>query len=93
MKNILRAVWTGIHLDAGKLACALLQYRKGLAKYVRISSTKALWTACSGHHRSFAPEWQHSAKEADEQERSHSEQVEHYYNQHVCALPDICKYV
>lgn len=40
----------------------------------------------------FAPEWQHSAKEADEQERSHtdSEQVEHYYNQHVCALPGIC---
>lgn len=81
-----------VHPDAGKLACALLQYRKGLAKY--ISPAQKLFgqpaqDSLPAHHRSFALEWQHSAKEANEQERSHtdSEQVEHYYNQHVRMCP------
>ena len=94
MKKIIRATWSGTHLDVGKLARALLQYRNTPSRKDGLSPAQKLYghpiqDTLPAHHRAFAPEWQHSITEAEDRGRSHLEQVELYYNRHARALPDI----
>ena len=94
MKKIIRATWSGTHLDVGKLARALLQYRNTPSRKDGLSPAQKLYghpiqDTLPAHHRAFAPEWQRSITEAEDRGRSHLEQVELYYNRHARALPDI----
>ena len=76
MKKIILTAWTGTRLDMGKLARAMLQYRNTPSRKDGLSPAQKLFgwpiqDVLPAHHCAFTPEWQRSAAEADEQERSH----------------------
>ena len=94
MKKIILTAWTGTRLDMDKLARAMLQYRNTPSRKDGLSPAQKLFgrpiqDVLPAHHRAFAPEWQRSAAEADERERSHREQVESDYNRQAHNLPEI----
>ena len=94
MKKLIQSAWTDNHLDEGKMARALLQYRNTPSRRDGLSPAQKLFgrpipDTLPAHHRAFAQEWQKSAEDADRQATLHREQVEHYYNQHARALPEI----
>ena len=94
MKKLIESSWSGRRLDEGKLAQALLQYRNTPSRRDGLSPAQKLFghpmqDALPAHHRAFAPEWQRSAAEVDQQTTSHMEQVTQYYNQHAHTLPHV----
>ena len=94
MKKIIQASWTCDALDEHKLTRALLQYRNTPSQRDRLSPAQKLFgqpiqDTLPAHRRAFAPQWQISAEEVEEHAVTHAEQVEHYYNQHARALPEI----
>ena len=94
MKKLVQASWTRDALDERKLTRALLQYRNTPSQRDRLSPAQKLFgqpvqDTLPAHRRAFAPQWQVSAEEVEEHAVTHTEQVEHYYNQHARALPEI----
>ena len=62
MKKIIRAAWTGVQLDIGKLARVLLQYRNTPSRKDGLSPAQKLFgrfiqDTVPAHYRAFAPEW------------------------------------
>ncbi len=94
MKKIIRAAWRRNSLDERALTRALLQYRNTPSQRDRLSPAQKLFgqpiqDTLPAHRRAFAPQWQTSAEEAERHATSNAEQVEHHYNQHARALPEI----
>ena len=71
MKKLLTASWDHRHLNGDKLCCAMLQYHNTPSCKDGLSMAKNVWTPHPGytvaHHRSFAPVWQKSIQEAEQQ--------------------------
>ena len=70
MKKLISASWTGNSVDWNKLSRALLQYRNTPCRKDGRSPTQKLFghpvqDTLPVHRRSFAPEWQQLAIEAD----------------------------
>ena len=94
MKKLIRAAWKRDSLDDRKLARALLQYRNTPSQRDHPSTAQKLFghpiqDTLPAHRRAFAPQWQTSAEEAEQQTIRNAEQVEHNYNQHARELPEI----
>ena len=94
MKKLIRAAWKRDSLDDRKLARALLQYRNTPSQRDHPSTAQKLFghpiqDTLPAHRRAFAPQWQTSAEEAEEQAIRNAEQVEHNYNQRAQELPEI----
>ena len=94
MKKIIRAAWKRDSLDERTLTQALLQYRNTPPQRDRISPAQKLFghpiqDTLPAHRRAVAPRWQTSEEEAEQCTITNAEQVEHYYNQHARALPEI----
>lgn len=94
MKKIIQASWTRDALDERKLTRALLQYRNTPSQLDQLSPAQKLFgqpiqDTLPAHRRDFAPQWQISVEEAEKHAITHAKQVEHYYNQHARALPEI----
>ena len=94
MKNLISATWMGSQLDEAKIARALLQYRNTPSRRDGLSPAQKLFgrpvqDTLPAHRRAFSPEWQRSALDAEDQARSHKEDVEQRYNQHARSLVDI----
>ena len=94
MKKLIRAAWKHDSLDDRKLTQALLQYRNTPSQRDHLSPAQKLCghpiqDTLPAHRRAFAPQWQTSAEEAEQQTIRNAEQVEHNYNQHARELPEI----
>ena len=94
MKNLISATWMGSQLDEAKIARALLQYRNTPSRRDGLSPAQKLFgrpvqDTLPAHRRAFSPEWQRGALDAEDQARSHKEDVEQRYNQHARSLVDI----
>ena len=94
MKKILAASWDHHHLNVNKLCRALLQYRNTPSRRDGLSPAQKLYghpvqDTLPAHRRSFAPEWQRSLQEADQQASHTSTQSETFYNTHAHPLTDI----
>ena len=94
MKRIIRAAWNGKCLDEEKLCKALLQYRNTPSQKDGLSSAQKLYgypiqDTLLAHHSSFAPEWQCSEQEAQQQATATQEVSQKYYNTRAHPLPEI----
>ena len=94
MKKLIQASWTRGAVDERKLTRAILQYRNTPSQRDRLSPAQKLFghpiqDTIPAHRRAFASQWQLSAEEAEKRAINYKEQVEHYYNQHARALPEI----
>ena len=92
--KIVRAAWVHGSIDETKLTRALLQYRNTPSQRDQLSPAQKLFgqpiqDTLPAHRRAFAPQWQTSAEEAEQHATTNTEQVEHRYNQHARALPEI----
>ena len=72
MKRIIRAAWNGRCLNEEKLCRALLQYRNTPSRKDGLSPAQKLYghpiqDVLPAHHSSFAPKWQRSSQEAQQQ--------------------------
>ena len=93
MKNLISAAWVRCGVDEAVLARALLQYRNTPSRRDALSPAQKLFgrpvqDTLPAHRRAFAPEWQRSADDAEEQARSNREYVEQHYNRHAWPLVD-----
>ena len=93
MKNLISAAWVRRGVDEAVLARALLQYRNTPSRRDGLSPAQKLFgrpvqDILPAHRRAFAPEWQRSADDAEEQARSNREYVEQHYNRHAWPLVD-----
>ena len=94
MKKIIRAAWSGRHLDDDKLTRALLQYRNTPSRKDGQSPAQKLFghpiqDTLPAHRRVFKPEWQMDSLEAEKRAISTREAVELSYNRHARNLPEI----
>ena len=88
MKNLISAAWVRRGVDEAVLARALLQYRNTPSRRDGLSPAQKLFgrpvqDILPAHRRAFAPEWQRSTDDAEEQARSNREYVEQHYNRHL----------
>ena len=94
MKRVLAASWDHRQLNDNRLCRALLQYRNTPSRRDGLSPAQKLYghpvqDSLPAHRRSFAPEWQRSSQEADQQAAHTLHQSETYYNTHTHPLTDI----
>ena len=94
MKRVLAASWDHRQLNDNRLCRALLQYRNTPSRRDGLSPAQKLYghpvqDSLPAHRRSFAPEWQRSSQEADQQAAHTLRQSETYYNTHTHPLTDI----
>lgn len=94
MKNLISATWAGSRVDEVKIARTLLQYRNTPSRRDGLSPVQKLFgrplqDTLPAHRRAFAPEWQRSTVEAEEQDRSNREYVEQYCNRRARPLIEI----
>ena len=94
MKKILAASWDHRHLNEDRLCRALLQYRNTPSRKDGTSPAQKLFghpiqDSIPAHRRSFAPEWQKSTQEAEQQATETLAQSKEFYNTHAHSLPDI----
>ena len=94
MKKILAASWDHRHLNEDQLCCALLQYRNTPSRKDGTYPAQKLFghpiqDSIPAHRRSFAPEWQKSTQEAEQQATETLAQSKEFYNTHAHSLPDI----
>ena len=94
MKKILAASWDHRHLNEDRLCRALLQYRNTPSRKDGTSPAQKLFghpiqDSIPAHRRSFAPEWQKSTQEAEQQTTETLAQSKEFYNTHAHSLPDI----
>ena len=94
MKKLLAASWDHRHLNNDKLCRTLLQYRNTPSRRDGLSPAQKLFghpvqDTLPAHRRSFSPEWQCSAQEADQQAAHRLRQSETYYNTHTQPLTDL----
>ena len=74
MKNLISAAWVRRGVDEAVLARALLQHRNTPSRRDGLSPAQKLFgrpvqDVLPAHRRVLAPEWQHSADDAEEQVR------------------------
>ena len=94
MKKLLAASWDHRHLNEEKLCGALLQYRNTPSRKDGLSPAQKLFghpiqDTLPAHRRSFAPEWQKSTEEAEQQAIETREDAKASYDEHTHPLPDI----
>ena len=94
MKKILAASWDHRHLNEDRLCRALLQCRNTPSRKDGLSPAQKLFghpiqDTIPAHRRSFAPEWQKSIQEAEQQATETLNQSKTFYNTHAQSLPDI----
>ena len=94
MKKLLAASWDHRQLNEEKLCGALLQYRNTPSRKDGLSPAQKLFghpiqDTLPAHRRSFAPEWQKSTEEAEQQARETREEAKVSYDAHTHSLPDI----
>ena len=94
MKKLLAASWDHRHLNEEKLCSSLLQYRNTPSRKDGLSPAQKLFghpiqDTLPAHRRSFAPEWQKSTEEAEQQAIKTTEDTKSFYNAHAHSLPDI----
>ncbi len=94
MKKLIQSAWQGRSLNETTLAKALIQYRNTPSRKDRLSPAQKLYgrpiqDTLPAHRRSFAPEWQRSATEAESQAQATSDSIETTYNSKARALPEI----
>ena len=85
MKKLIRAAWNGRHLDEEALCQALLQYRNTPSRRDGLSSAQKLYghpvqDTLPAHRRSFAPEWQQRAGQAESLRETSQRVATQYYN-------------
>ena len=91
MKKLIRTSWNGRHLDHEKLCRALLQYRNTPTRKDGLSPTQKLFghpvqDTLPAHHRSFAPEWQRTSQEAQQQTDITLQSSANFYNTQVMLI-------
>lgn len=94
MKKLLVASWHNQHLNEEKLCGALLQYRNTPSRKDGLSPAQKLFghpiqDTLPAHRRSFAPEWQKSIEEAEQQATETMKDAKASYDAHTHSLPDI----
>ena len=94
MKKLISTSWNGRYLDHENLCRALLQYRNTPTRKDGLSPAQKLFghpvqDILPAHRRSFAPEWQHSTKEAEQQTDVTLQSSAKFYNTHAHTLSDI----
>lgn len=94
MKKLLAASWHNQHLNEEKLCGALLQYRNTPSRKDGLSPAQKLFghpiqDTLPAHRRSFAPEWQKSIEEAEQQATETMKDAKASYDAHTHSLPDI----
>ena len=94
VKSMIRAAWTGHHLDDNKLVRSVLQYRNTPSRKDGLSPAQKLYghaiqDTLPAHRRAFSPEWQRSSLEAERRALNVRETVELSYNNHAQTLPEI----
>ena len=94
MKKLLAASWDHRQLNEEKLCGALLQYQNTPSCKDGLSPAQKLFghpnqDILPAHRRSFAPEWQKSTEEAEQQAMDTREDAKVSYDTHTHSLPDI----
>ena len=94
MKKVIATCWDTRTLNEDKLCCVILQHRNTPSRKDGLSPTQKLFgrpvqDTLPTHCRSFAPEWQRSTHEAEQQASHTLRQSESYYNTHTHNLADI----
>lgn len=92
MKKIIATCWDTRNLNEDKLCRGILQHRNTPSRKDGLSPAQKLFgrpvqNTLPAHRRSFAPEWQRSTQEAEQQATHTLQQSETFYNAHN--LPDI----
>jgi len=93
MKKIIKTAWNGRFLDTNRLCRALLQYRNTPSRKDGLSPAQKLYghpiqDTLPAHNRSFAPEWQRSADEAEYRAKITLENSKQHYNSSAHLLPE-----
>jgi len=94
MKKTIATSWNTRTLNDDKLCRAILQYRNTPSQKDGLSPAQKLYgrtiqDMMPAHRHLFAPEWQHSAQEAEQQAAHTLKQSESFYNTHTHKLPHI----
>ena len=94
MKKLIRAAWTGRHLDGNQLTRTLLQYRNTPSRKDGLSPAEKLYghpiqDTLPAHRRAFLAKWQRNSSDVERRVVSTQEAVEESNNLHARPLPEI----